>query len=559
MIAMFPQIALVTPAVQDPHRDRPVRHVARPDHPLHHVRPPAGDLHAERLLPRDPLGAGEGPPRWTARRPTRRSARSSPRSRCPGSSRPRSWFHLVLERLPLRDLADLQRALPHRAGGPEATSPAPRRSRTHAVDRRGPRWSSPSRSSSSSSLPAPIVAAHQRRRQGLKGNIMAEIVLDHVVKRYPDEPSPWRTSTSRSPTASSSSWSAPRAREVDDAEHDRGAGGHHHRRPQDRRHRRERQGAEGPRTSRWCSSPTRSTRTCGLREHGVPADPWPAWTSPRSSRRSTRRRRLLELEQHLTRKPSNLSGGPASARGRWAARSCAARRPSSWTSRCRTSTRSCALQMRTQVARIQKTSAPPRSTSPTTRPRRYAGRPRRVMRAGQDPAGGLPTELYDHPNNLFVAGFIGSPSITSFPRRSRAKSLSTAIGELPVPDAYREALPLGSASPRRHRGHPPRALRGRLTRRGGTPPAPGQRRRRLVEQMGLGRLRVLHGAGGAANADLDDLAKDTGRTWPARARRSTTRLSAGVEGGSPRAPSCTSTAARSSVRRPVRGNLAHGS
>ncbi len=33
-----------------------------------------------------------------------------------------------------------------------------------------------------------------------------------------------------------------------------------------------------------------------------------------------------------------------------------------------------------------------------------------VMRAGQIEQAGTPEELYDNPDNLFVAGFIGSPA-----------------------------------------------------------------------------------------------------------------------------------------------------
>src|SRR6478609_2481134 len=69
-----------------------------------------------------------------------------------------------------------------------------------------------------------------------------------------------------------------------------------------------------------------------------------------------------------------------------------------------------------------------------------------VMRAGKIQQVGSPTELYDHPNNLFVAGFIGSPSMNFLPAPIEGESLSTAIGELPIPDAYREALRSGSAS-----------------------------------------------------------------------------------------------------------------
>ena len=38
-----------------------------------------------------------------------------------------------------------------------------------------------------------------------------------------------------------------------------------------------------------------------------------------------------------------------------------------------------------------------------------------VMRAGVLQQVGSPTELYDNPTNLFVAGFIGSPAMNFIP------------------------------------------------------------------------------------------------------------------------------------------------
>ena len=55
---------------------------------------------------------------------------------------------------------------------------------------------------------------------------------------------------------------------------------------------------------------------------------------------------------------------------RWVARSCASLGSSSWTSRCRTSTRSCASPPAARSRRFSVGSASPPSTSPTTRWRR---------------------------------------------------------------------------------------------------------------------------------------------------------------------------------------------
>ena len=42
-----------------------------------------------------------------------------------------------------------------------------------------------------------------------------------------------------------------------------------------------------------------------------------------------------------------------------------------------------------------------------------------VMRTGVVQQVGTPTVLYDHPVNLFVAGFIGSPAMNFLPASSR--------------------------------------------------------------------------------------------------------------------------------------------
>ncbi len=60
LIAMFPADLAGDPAVQHRARARAVQHLARPDHPLRGLRPAARHLHAVGVLPRDPLGAGEG-------------------------------------------------------------------------------------------------------------------------------------------------------------------------------------------------------------------------------------------------------------------------------------------------------------------------------------------------------------------------------------------------------------------------------------------------------------------------------------------------------------------
>ena len=85
----------------------PLRHLARPDHPVPDLRPAAGDLHARRRSSGRSRGSSSRRRRSTAPRRSRRSARSSCRSPRRACSPPRSSSSSSLERLPVRDLADL--------------------------------------------------------------------------------------------------------------------------------------------------------------------------------------------------------------------------------------------------------------------------------------------------------------------------------------------------------------------------------------------------------------------------------------------------------------------
>jgi multiple sugar transport system ATP-binding protein len=46
-----------------------------------------------------------------------------------------------------------------------------------------------------------------------------------------------------------------------------------------------------------------------------------------------------------------------------------------------------------------------------------------------------PGNLYEHPQNLFVAGFIGSPSMNFLPGRVENGSITTPVGQIPMPDS----------------------------------------------------------------------------------------------------------------------------
>src|SRR5437016_7500067 len=67
-----------------------------------------------------------------------------------------------------------------------------------------------------------------------------------------------------------------------------------------------------------------------------------------------------------------------------------------------------------------------------------------VLNAGLIQQLGAPQELYDHPSNLFVAGFIGSPSMNFFPnariieQEGQTKVMLEGIGQIVVPSRYVE-------------------------------------------------------------------------------------------------------------------------
>jgi multiple sugar transport system ATP-binding protein len=63
-----------------------------------------------------------------------------------------------------------------------------------------------------------------------------------------------------------------------------------------------------------------------------------------------------------------------------------------------------------------------------------------VMRNGLLQQVGAPGELYHRPDNLFVAGFIGSPSMNFLPATVEEGSLRTSLGDFPLTDRLRREL-----------------------------------------------------------------------------------------------------------------------
>jgi multiple sugar transport system ATP-binding protein len=150
--------------------------------------------------------------------------------------------------------------------------------------------------------------------------------------------------------------------------------------------------------------------------------------------------RILDLEPHLERKPANLSGGQRQrvAMGRAIVREPAAFLMDEPLSNLDAKLR---VQMRAEVSRLQDRLGV--TTVYVTHDQVEAmtlGDRVAVMRLGVLQQFDTPRELYDNPNNLFVAGFIGSPSMNFFPGELQADRVRTPIGELPLDDRVRRRL-----------------------------------------------------------------------------------------------------------------------
>src|ERR1700760_587577 len=159
--------------------------------------------------------------------------------------------------------------------------------------------------------------------------------------------------------------------------------------------------------------------------------------------------RILDLEQHLDRKPANLSGGQ---RQRVAMGRAIVRNPSVFLMDEPLSNLDAKLrvQMRTEISRIQQRLGT--TTIYVTHDQTEAmtlGDRITVMRSGELQQVGHPSELYGSPNNLFVAGFIGSPSMNFLAGELDGDNVKLPIGSVPIPDALRQRLQSGPGGGRR--------------------------------------------------------------------------------------------------------------
>ena len=157
-------------------------------------------------------------------------------------------------------------------------------------------------------------------------------------------------------------------------------------------------------------------------------------------RKVTEAARILDLEPHLDRKPANLSGGQ---RQRGAMGRAIVRSPNAFLMDEPLSNLDAQLrvQTRTVIARLQQQLGI--TTLYVTHDQVEAltlGDRIAVMRAGVLEQVGPPGEIYGRPDNLFVAGFIGSPAMNFLPGRVEGEKLRTPIGEIEVADRLRPGL-----------------------------------------------------------------------------------------------------------------------
>jgi multiple sugar transport system ATP-binding protein len=150
--------------------------------------------------------------------------------------------------------------------------------------------------------------------------------------------------------------------------------------------------------------------------------------------------RVLDLTPYLDRRPANLSGGQ---RQRVAMGRAIVRDPKAFLMDEPLSNLDAKLrvQMRTEVSKLQRRLGTTMvyvthdQTEAMTLGDRLA-----VMRTGVVQQAGTPQQLYENPENLFVAGFIGSPAMNFLPATLSDNTLQTSLGAIAMTPQLRQTL-----------------------------------------------------------------------------------------------------------------------
>jgi multiple sugar transport system ATP-binding protein len=159
--------------------------------------------------------------------------------------------------------------------------------------------------------------------------------------------------------------------------------------------------------------------------------------------------KILDITRHLDRKPASLSGGQ---RQRVAMGRAIVRDPKAFLMDEPLSNLDAKLRVQTRTAISRLHDRLETTTIYVTHDQIEAvtlGDRIAVMRAGEIQQVGPPSDLYEHPTNLFVAGFIGSPAMNFLHGRLDGDLLRTAIGDLRVSDELRRRLEAGDGGGRR--------------------------------------------------------------------------------------------------------------
>jgi multiple sugar transport system ATP-binding protein len=162
---------------------------------------------------------------------------------------------------------------------------------------------------------------------------------------------------------------------------------------------------------------------------------------PEIRRRIDEAAEMLGLADLLNRKPRHLSGGQRQrvAMGRAIVREPAAFLMDEPLSNLDAKLR---VEMRSEIIRVQRRIAAPTlyvthdQTEAMTMGDRVA-----ILRDGVLQQLGTPDEIYDDPVNVFVAGFIGSPSMNLVPARLEDGGVSVAGARLPIPPRVLDTRP----------------------------------------------------------------------------------------------------------------------